>query len=66
MGRENANNMKNDDEYAFAMQHRTYFKLTCKRIMDLKAKKLDFFPMMAFDTCKGSFPCNVLWVNYSF
>ena len=48
--RENAKNVKNDDDFTFALQHKAHLKSVYKWIMDLEATKHMILYRAAFDT----------------
>lgn len=56
---ENANNLKEDDNYAFAMQHETYQRPCISGSQFLEAMKYMVFQKVTFDTYKAFAPYNV-------
>lgn len=56
---ENANNIKEDDDYTFVMQHQTHSEIIWKWIMYSGAKKHMTYGRTAFDTYKVIAPFNV-------
>lgn len=55
----NAKITKDEDEFAFAMQHEAHLRSTCKCIMDLEATKHMIVHRMTFNTYKVIFQRNV-------
>lgn len=58
---ENANNLEEDDNYAFAMQHETYRRPCISGAQILEAMKYMVFQKVTFDTYKAFAPYNVYW-----
>ena len=54
---------RKDDDYTFAIQHRTQLKVMCKWIMDLEATKYISFHRASFDTNEVIAPHNVFWIR---
>lgn len=59
-GRENTNDVKDNNDYALATLHATHSKAICIWIIDSGATKRMTFQKVAIDTYKVIAPCNVL------